>query len=77
MSVISESDTEREDEKCLARSVVDALAEEPSLEAVTLTHSPCPLFERNQIRRILVVKLDHLGDVLLALPALRRMYSPR
>jgi ADP-heptose:LPS heptosyltransferase len=38
-----------------------------------LTHSPYPLFDRRTIRRVLVVKLDHLGDVLLALPAVRRL----
>ncbi|MEY2427670.1 MAG: Zn2+/Cd2+-exporting ATPase [Verrucomicrobiota bacterium] len=38
MGVTSESDIERETDpaKCLARSVVDALAEEPALEAVTI-----------------------------------------
>ena len=41
MAVISESDTERDadQEKCLARSVVDALAEEPALEAVTINRA--------------------------------------
>jgi ADP-heptose:LPS heptosyltransferase len=38
-----------------------------------LTHSPFPLFDRHAVRRVLVVKLDHLGDVLLALPAVRRL----
>ncbi len=41
MSVTTESDTEREADpaKCLARSVVDALAEEPALEAVTINRA--------------------------------------
>ena len=40
MGVTTESDTEREaDPKCLARSVVDALAEEPALEAVTINRA--------------------------------------
>jgi ADP-heptose:LPS heptosyltransferase len=38
-----------------------------------LTHSPFPLFDRHAVRRVLVVKLDHIGDVLLALPAVRRL----
>ena len=32
-----------------------------------------PLFEAAQIRRILAVKLDHIGDFIAALPALRRL----
>jgi ADP-heptose:LPS heptosyltransferase len=47
----------------------EAIEEEPTL----LTHSPCPLIERETIEKILVIKLDHLGDVLLTLPAIRRL----
>ncbi len=32
-----------------------------------------PLFARGDIRRILVVKLDHIGDFITALPAIRRL----
>jgi ADP-heptose:LPS heptosyltransferase/GT2 family glycosyltransferase len=32
-----------------------------------------PLFRRDSIRRILAVKLDHIGDFLTGLPALRRL----
>jgi len=32
-----------------------------------------PLFDRDRIRRILVVKLDHLGDCVGATPAIRRL----
>jgi ADP-heptose:LPS heptosyltransferase len=47
----------------------EAIDEEPTL----LTHAPCPLIERETIEKILVIKLDHLGDVLLTLPAIRRL----
>src|SRR5205085_11311533 len=41
MDVISESDTDSDadQEKCLARSVVATLAEEPALEAVTINRA--------------------------------------
>ena len=32
-----------------------------------------PLFRRDEIKRILVVKLDHIGDFITALPAIRRL----
>ncbi len=32
-----------------------------------------PMFRRESIRRILVVKLDHIGDVVTALPAIRKL----
>ncbi len=32
-----------------------------------------PLFDADEIRRILVVKLDHIGDFVTALPAIRRL----
>ena len=39
----------------------------------TLVFAPCPLIDPAAVRRVLAVKLDHLGDVLLALPAVRRL----
>jgi ADP-heptose:LPS heptosyltransferase len=48
------------------RSAVD---EQPSV----VSHAPCPLIDLEAIRSILVVKLDHLGDVLLTIPAMRRL----
>jgi ADP-heptose:LPS heptosyltransferase len=42
-------------------------------EPTCLTHTPCPQIERESIRRILAVKLDHVGDVILALPGVRRL----
>lgn len=42
-------------------------------EPVRVTHAPCPLIEPKQVRRILAVKLDHLGDIITTLPALRRL----
>ena len=32
-----------------------------------------PLLPRDSIRRILVVKLDHIGDCIIAFPAVRRL----
>src|SRR5207248_11170011 len=32
-----------------------------------------PLLQRDQIRKILVVKLDHIGDCIIAFPALHRL----
>ena len=42
------------------------------LETVFARH---PLYARDAIRRILVVKLDHIGDCISALPALRRLHD--
>jgi ADP-heptose:LPS heptosyltransferase len=42
-------------------------------QPVVVTHAPCPLIDMENIRSILVVKLDHLGDVLLTIPAMRRL----
>jgi ADP-heptose:LPS heptosyltransferase len=42
-------------------------------QPVVVTHAPCPLIDLEPIRSILVVKLDHLGDVLLTIPAMRRL----
>jgi ADP-heptose:LPS heptosyltransferase/GT2 family glycosyltransferase len=46
-----------------------------SLEAepIELVYSGHPLFTVEEIRRILVVKLDHIGDFVIAIPALRRL----
>jgi O-antigen biosynthesis protein len=45
------------------------IIDEPTL----LTHAPVPLIDRESVRRILAIKPDHVGDVLLALPAVRRL----
>ena len=44
--------------------------ESEPLETVYAGH---PAFARESIRRILIVKLDHIGDCITALPALRRL----
>jgi ADP-heptose:LPS heptosyltransferase/GT2 family glycosyltransferase len=50
-------------------------------EAFTIEREPFesvyaghPLFSRAAVRRILIVKLDHIGDCITALPALRRLH---
>ena len=45
----------------------------PDEEPVELVHAGYPLFRRDDIQRILVVKLDHIGDFVTALPAIRRL----
>lgn len=45
----------------------------PDDEAVQTVFAAHPLFEAEEIRRILVVKLDHIGDFVTALPAIRRL----
>jgi ADP-heptose:LPS heptosyltransferase len=42
-------------------------------EPTILTHAPVPLIDRESVQRILAIKPDHVGDVLLALPAVRRL----
>jgi ADP-heptose:LPS heptosyltransferase len=42
-------------------------------EPTVFGHAPAPLIDRESVRRVLVVKPDHVGDVLLALPAVRRL----
>src|SRR5262249_52447159 len=42
-------------------------------QPVVVTHAPCPLIDLENVRSILIVKLDHLGDVLLTIPAMRRL----
>ncbi|HTT81597.1 MAG TPA: glycosyltransferase family 9 protein, partial [Stellaceae bacterium] len=43
------------------------------LEAAELVHPGRPLIDRARVRAILAVKLDHIGDFLTAIPALRRL----
>jgi GT2 family glycosyltransferase len=45
----------------------------PDTEPARMICAGRPLFRMGEIRRILVVKLDHIGDLLTALPALRRL----
>ena len=42
-------------------------------EPLELLHSSRPLFGRDAIRDILAVKLDHIGDFVLTVPALQRL----
>ncbi len=42
-------------------------------EPVRIAYGGHPLFAAEEIRRILVVKVDHIGDFILALPAIRRL----
>jgi ADP-heptose:LPS heptosyltransferase/GT2 family glycosyltransferase len=45
----------------------------PDDEAVQQVFAAHPLFDAEEIRRILVVKLDHIGDFVTGLPAIRRL----
>ncbi|HWB51011.1 MAG TPA: glycosyltransferase family 9 protein [Stellaceae bacterium] len=45
----------------------------PDPEPVELVYASRPLFDRRHIRNILAVKLDHIGDFVTAIPALRRL----
>jgi ADP-heptose:LPS heptosyltransferase/GT2 family glycosyltransferase len=45
----------------------------PDDEAVQWVTPGAPLFHVDEIKRILVVKLDHIGDFVTALPAIRRL----
>ena len=45
----------------------------PDAEPVEEIFVGHPLFDRDRIRRVLAVKLDHIGDFLTALPAIRRL----
>jgi lipopolysaccharide heptosyltransferase II len=38
-----------------------------------IKYSPWPVLIKKEIKNILVVKLDHLGDVILAIPAIKRL----
>jgi ADP-heptose:LPS heptosyltransferase len=42
-------------------------------EPTLLTHAPSPLIDRDSVRRVVALKLDHVGDVALSLPAVRRL----
>jgi ADP-heptose:LPS heptosyltransferase/GT2 family glycosyltransferase len=54
----------------LARGTDDFVPEEEPAELVCSGH---PLFARDDIRRVLAMKLDHIGDFFTAVPALRRL----
>jgi ADP-heptose:LPS heptosyltransferase/GT2 family glycosyltransferase len=54
----------------LSRHSDDYQPDDESLQAVYSGH---PLFRAADIQRILVVKLDHIGDFVTALPAIRRL----
>lgn len=54
----------------LSREFDDLSPEREPIKVVCAGH---PLFAHEEIRRILVVKLDHIGDCLTALPAIRRL----
>jgi ADP-heptose:LPS heptosyltransferase/GT2 family glycosyltransferase len=43
-------------------------------EPLETIHAGRPLYRRDAIRRILVTKLDHIGDCVTALPAVRRLH---
>ena len=45
----------------------------PDDEPVDTVFSGQPLFTPDEIRRLLVVKLDHIGDFITALPSIRRL----
>jgi len=45
----------------------------PEREPVRVVSAGHPLLAREAVRRILVVKLDHIGDCITALPAIRRL----
>jgi ADP-heptose:LPS heptosyltransferase/GT2 family glycosyltransferase len=45
----------------------------PEREPVTAICAGYPLFARSAIRRILVLKLDHIGDCITSLPAIRKL----
>ncbi len=54
----------------LSRNFDDLSHEREPIDVVSAGH---PLMARDAVRKILVVKLDHIGDCLTALPALRRL----
>ncbi len=54
----------------LARGTDDFVPEEEPAQLVCSGH---PLFARDEITRVLAVKLDHIGDFFTAVPALRRL----
>ncbi|HST74731.1 MAG TPA: glycosyltransferase family 9 protein [Acetobacteraceae bacterium] len=54
----------------LARGTDDFVPEEEPAQLVCSGH---PLFSRDEISRVLAMKLDHIGDFFTAVPALRRL----
>ncbi len=54
----------------LSRHADDYRPDDEPVEGVYAGH---PLFHRDDIKRILVVKLDHIGDFITALPGMRRL----
>src|SRR5262249_33227012 len=44
-------------------------------EPLALTHAASPLIDHEGVRKVLVVRLDHLGDVLLTVTAIRRLHE--
>ncbi len=45
----------------------------PDDEPVISKYAAHPLFRRDQVKKILVVKLDHIGDFITAIPAIARL----
>jgi ADP-heptose:LPS heptosyltransferase/GT2 family glycosyltransferase len=45
----------------------------PESEPLRMVHVGYPLVDKQRVRRILAVKLDHIGDFVAALPAFRRL----
>jgi len=45
----------------------------PEAEPVRVLHVGHPIVDRLRVKRLLVVKLDHIGDFIAALPSLRRL----
>jgi ADP-heptose:LPS heptosyltransferase/GT2 family glycosyltransferase len=56
----------------LSRHLDDYRPDDEPMQTVFSGH---PLFQAEEITRILVVKLDHIGDFVTALPAIRRLKS--
>jgi lipopolysaccharide heptosyltransferase II len=54
----------------LSKHADDYRPDDEPVQAVFPGH---PLFDASEIRRILVVKLDHIGDFVTALPAMRKL----
>ncbi len=54
----------------LSRHADDYRPDDEPVEGIYAGH---PMFHRDEIKRILAVKLDHIGDFITALPAMRRL----
>jgi hypothetical protein len=62
------------DGKALGHSFfVDVNGSYRDWEPITCSRAPHPVIETELVRRILIVKLDHLGDTLLSFPAIERL----